>query len=87
MMFFKNSKTREFKYNPRFYKPTSEDDENEKRIKFRKLRRARSVPRRSMVAKIIIIIVLLFLIRYLFKTAFEDEKNAPIEQLKIEIID
>ncbi len=86
-MFFKSPKIREFNYKPRFYKPASENDEDEKRIKFRRLRRRPSVPQRSFVSKIIILIALILLLHYLFKIAFDTKKQAPIEELKIEIIE
>ena len=84
-MFLKNAKIRDFEFRPRFYKP--ETDEDAKRIKFRKLRHRTAVKRRSFVGMIVIIVVLMFLIRYFYKLLSDDEKNAPIEQLKIEIIE
>ncbi|MBC8185544.1 hypothetical protein H8E88_31035 [candidate division KSB1 bacterium] len=85
-MFLKHPKTRDFEYRPRFYTPISEDDEEENRIKFRKLRHSKPVPKRSLMGMVIIIVVLMFLIRYFFKISSE-EHNAPIEQLKIEIVE
>ena len=84
-MFLKNPKIRDFEFRPRFYKPAT--DEDEKRIKFRKLKHKTPVKRRSFLGMIIIIVVLMFLIRYFYKLLSEDEKNVPIEQLKIEIIE
>ena len=85
-MFFKKLKVREFEYKPRFFKPATEDDEEKNSIKFRKLIHKTPVQRRSVVGMVIIIVVLMFLARYFFKIS-NDEKNAPIEQLKIEIIE
>jgi len=84
-MFLKNPKIRDFEFRPRFYKPVT--DEDEKGIKFRNLRHKTPVKRRSFVGMVIIIVVLMFLIRYFYKLLSDDEKNAPIEQLKIEIIE
>jgi hypothetical protein len=87
-MFLKSPKIREFNYQPRFYKPTSSGEaQGEKRIKFRRLSRRKPATRRSFMGMIIILIALIFLVQYLFKIAFDNEKNAPIEELKIEIID
>ncbi len=77
---------RDFEYRPRFYTPISEDEEEENRIKFRRLRRRKPVPKRSFMGMVIIIVVLMFLIRYLYKISSE-EHNAPIEQLQIEIVE
>jgi hypothetical protein len=85
-MFLKKLITRDFEYRPRFYTPLTEDDEEDNRIKFRKLRKQTPVQKRSVMGMVIIIIVLMFLIRYLIKISSE-ENNAPIEQLKIEIIE
>lgn len=85
-MFLKNPNIREFEYKPRFYKPLSEDDENESRIKFRKLIHKTPVQKRSFAGMVIVIIILMFLIRYLLKISNE-KNNAPIEQLKIEIVE
>jgi len=85
-MFLKHPKIRDFEYRPRFYTPLAEEDEEDNRIKFRKLRRRTPVPKRSFMGMVIIIVVLMFLIRYLIKISSE-EKNAPIEQLKIEIVE
>ena len=62
-MFLKSLKAREFDYKPRFFNPEIEDEKNEKRIKFRKLRHGRPVPKRSFIGAMIIIVVLLFLLR------------------------
>jgi hypothetical protein len=85
-MFLKNQKIRDFEYKPRFYTLLTDEDEEDNRIKFRKLRKRTPVPKRSFMGMVIVIIVLMFLIRYLIKIS-SAENNAPIEQLKIEIIE
>ena len=85
-MFLKKLNPREFEYRPRFYEPLAEEDENENRIKFKKLVHKRPLPKRSFLGMVVIIIILIFLVRYLFKISSK-EKDSPIEQIKIEIIE
>jgi len=88
-MFLKQPKTRQFVYSPRFYQPVSNDDEeeNERRIKFRRLTERKPVPKRSFWGMLIVILVLIFLIRYLFSVVKSEQQEFRFEDLKIETIE
>lgn len=87
-MFLKQPKTRQFEYSPRFYRPTSSDeDQSERRIKFRRLTERKPVPKRSFWGMLIMILVLIFLIRYLFSVVKSDQQQFRFEELKIETIE
>ena len=87
-MFLKQPKIRQFEYLPRFYHLESEEEEIEKRrIKFRRLTGRKSVPKRSFWGMLIMILVLIFLIRYLFSVTKSDQQEFRFEDLKIETIE
>lgn len=85
-MFLKQPRIRRFEYSPRFYKPESEEDDDNK-IRFKRITERKPVPRRSFWGMLIMIIVLIFLIRY-FSSVFKTEKEEfKFEDLKIEAIE
>lgn len=86
-MFLKQPKIRQFGYSPRYYKPESEEEEGEPRIKFRRLTKRRTVPKRSFWGMLIMILVLIFLIYHLFSAIKSDKQEFKFEDLKIETIE
>ena len=87
-MFLKQPKIRQFGYSPRFYRPVSSDEnENERRIKFRRLTERKPVPKRSFWGMLIMILLLILLIRYLFSVVRSEQQEFRFEDLKIETIE
>lgn len=86
-MFMKQPQIRQFKYTPRFYKPESEEEEDQPRIKFRRLITRRPVPRRSFWGMLIVIILLILLFHYLKAYIKPDKQEFQFEDLKIETIE
>ncbi|OQX83768.1 hypothetical protein B6D60_10070 [candidate division KSB1 bacterium 4484_87] len=86
-MFAKNQRPRQFNYVPRFYHPVEEDEANEPRIKFRRLLPRKTVPKRSPIMLIVMILILIFLIRYLGNLTETKQRNEQMQDIKIEIID
>ena len=85
-MFLKNQKIRRFEYSPRCFKPGTEDEEDH-RIRFRRLIERKTVRKRSPVVMVVLIVMLIFLIHYLFNIKAADKKNAPIQELRIEMLE
>jgi hypothetical protein len=83
----KNPRARRFEYQPRFYHPEEEQDENEPRIRFKRLTRRKTVPKRSPIVLVVLILILFFLIRYLHNLTEAEKQNRPVQDIKIEIID
>ena len=86
-MFLKQPKIRRFEYSPRFYNPESEDENDKNRIRFKRLTDRKPSPRRSFWGMLIIIIVLIFLIRYLSSFVKAEKEEFKFEDLKIEAIE
>jgi len=87
-MFLKQPKIRQFGYSPRFYQPASSEEEgDERRIKFRRLTDRKPVRKRSFWGMLIIILLLVLLIRYLFSVIRSERKEFKFEDLKIEAIE
>lgn len=86
-MFLKQQKIRRFEYSPRFYKPESEgEDDDKRRIKFRRLTTRKPVSKRSFWGMLIIIALLIFLIHYFSTFKKSDKKEFKFEELRIETI-
>jgi len=85
-MFLKQQKIRNFEYFPRFYKPESEDDDKQ-RIKFRRLTTRKQVQKRSFWGMLILIVILIFLIRYLAAYVKSDKEEFYFEDIEIEIVE
>ncbi|UCE05697.1 MAG: hypothetical protein JSW07_19215 [bacterium] len=88
-MFLKQPRIRRFEYSPRFFRPESEEeDDDNRRIKFRRLTTRKSMPKRSFWGMLILIVLLIFLIRYLSSFVKSDKKeDFRFEDLKIETIE
>ena len=86
-MFLKNPKIRRFEYIPRFFNPEPDDEDETKRIKFRRLIDRRANKGRSFIGMIVLIFILIFLIRYLHNISKAEKEEAPIREIKIEIIE
>ena len=85
-MFLKSPKMRGFEYKPRFYKP-EEMEEEESRIKFRRLTERKPAPRKSVVGSLIVIVILAFLVRYLIQLSDSAKENQPMQEIKLEVIE
>lgn len=86
-MFLKNPKPRQFEYRPRFFKPESDDENEGPRIKFRRLtERKKPDEKRSVIGMLVFIIILIFLLRYLYKMNKSHNEYEPMKEIKIEII-
>ena len=83
----KNPKIRRFEYQPRFYKPEDQEDEDGPRIKFRRITERKTLQKRSPIGLIILILILIFLFRYLYNINKAEKENAPIKEIKIEVIE
>lgn len=87
-MFFKQSKIRQFRYTPRYYKPApEEEDDDSPRIKFRRLIERKPVTKRPLWLLLILIFVIIFLLRYFLGTTKTDKQDFKFEDLKIETIE
>ncbi len=87
-MFLKQRKIRKFEYSPRLYRPENlEDEDEDKRIKFRRLRTWKRPPKKSFVAMLILIAVLIWLIHYFGSFSVEEQKKQEMQDLNIEIIE
>ncbi|OQX95932.1 hypothetical protein B6I21_02865 [candidate division KSB1 bacterium 4572_119] len=86
-MFLKNPKIRGFNYKPRFYNPDVEEEDEGGRIKFRRLRERKPVPKRSPLGMLIIIVILAFLVRYLITLNNAEKENSPMQEIKIEVVE
>ncbi|HDP99238.1 MAG TPA: hypothetical protein ENN22_08660 [bacterium] len=85
-MFLKSPKIRQFDFKPRYYQPDDQPDESQPRIQFRRLKQRRSVPKRSFWGMIIMIIILIFLIRYLAGLVDSENQNRQMQEIRIEVI-
>lgn len=83
----KNPTHRHFEYKPIYYHPEEVEDENEPRIKFRRIVKRREVPKRSPVMLIILILVLIFLLKYLGGLTTAEKKAKPSQAIQVKIID
>lgn len=87
-MFFKQLKVRQFQYTPRFYKPEpEEEDENGPRIKFRRLIERRTTPKRPFWLVLILILVIVFVLRYFLGVTTKNQQDFKFEDVKIETIE
>jgi len=87
-MFLKQPKIRRFEYSPRFYKPETEEEEDDnRRIKFKRLTARKPVPKRSFWGMLILIVLIIFLIRYLSAIKSDKKEEFKFEDLKIETIE
>jgi hypothetical protein len=86
-MFLKQPKIRRFEYSPRFFKPESEEEDDNRRIKFRRLTTRKPVTKRSFWGMLIIIILIIFLIRYFSSFGKSDKEEFRFEELKVETIE
>ncbi len=85
-MLFPSRSPKKFEFQPRYYDPEKDSDalengEDDKRIKFRRLRRRGAVQKASMRRSLMMLIVLLFVLWYLFDLA----GDAPIEVESIKL--
>lgn len=85
-MFLKQPKNRQFSFSPRFYKP-DEDEEENKRIQFRRLTARAPIKRRPFWWLFIMIVIIIFLIVYVNKTFRSDKEKFLFEDMKIEIVE
>ncbi len=86
-MFFKQVRIRQFNYIPRYYKPEpSEEEQAGPRIKFRRIIERRATPQRSIWVVLILIVVIIFLLRFFIGSTLEPKKNFRIEEIKVETI-
>jgi len=86
-MFLKQRKIRKFEYSPRFYQPQKLDEDENRRIKFRRLRSWKKPKKRSFVGMIIIIAVLLWLIHYFNSFSVDKQEEQKMRDLNIEMIE
>ncbi len=91
MQLLKLDKPRQFKFNTYYYNPADALDEDEKkRIKFRRIRHSKQASKANPVRLLAIVIILIFVIFYLQKKAviYETiEKSNTIHVEDIVIVD
>ncbi len=86
-MFFKQVHIRQFNYTPRYYKPEpSEEEQAGPRIKFRRIIQRREAPKRSIWVVLVLIVVIIFLLRYFIGSMTEPKQNLKFEDIKVETI-
>lgn len=79
MLFMRQPKIRTFTYRPRFYTPAV-IEEDEPRIKFRRLRStSRPARRRSALIMVALIVILLYMLHYL--NTLKDSEEASKERV------
>jgi len=86
-MFLKQPKVRRFEYSPRFYNPESGEEDDQNKLRFKRLTERKSAPKRSFWGMIIMIIVLIFLIHYFSSYVKTEKEDFKFEDLKIEAIE
>jgi len=85
-MFLKQPQIKQFDYSPRFYK-ADEDEEEKKRIKFRRLTARAPVKRRPTWWLFVMIVIIAFLVYYVSKTFKADDQKFLFEDVRIEVVE
>lgn len=85
-MFLKQPKIRQFDYSPRFYN-ADEDEEEKKRIQFRRLTNRAPAKRRPTWWMLIMIVILALLVYYVSKTFKADDQKFLFEDVRIEVVE
>ena len=86
-MFLKQPKIRRFDYSPRFYQPESKDEDDNHKIRFKRLTDRKPAPKRSFWGMLILIVIIALLIRYLASFVKADKEPFKFEGIKIETIE
>lgn len=69
MQLLKLDKPRQFKFQTYYYNPAKDDEEENKRIKFRRIRHSKRGSKNNPVRLLAVVIILIFMIYYLQKQA------------------
>lgn len=81
-MLFRQTKTRKYRYTPRFYKEEGEDEsKHEPRIKFRRNIASRK-KKRSYVGLLLLLILIIFLMQYLNKEKIIDPEDVKFDDIE-----
>lgn len=71
-MLFKSPKTRQFAYQPRYYKPEENEEEDEPRIRFRKIRHTSGNKKQFNMRLLLLMIILGFILFYFYQSQRKD---------------
>lgn len=81
-------KPRKFGYKPQYYKPDDvneeEDDEDERRIHFHRIRQGAPVSKRSLRSMLVMLAFLLFCLFYFWGTIGQEVRVFNLEDVRIE---
>ena len=85
-MLFKSPKSRQFSYQPRYYKPTEDEDDIKSRIKFKRLRSTQARSKGKNLRLILLIALIAFMVYYFYQSQKHDDikefDNIEIEEMR-----